>query len=1055
MNSKAPYYITKIVSKILLFLSASIVLQNLLICQYDANLQFKRITANDGLSHHWIRSIVQDKEGFIWICTDDGLNRYDGYTFKIYKYSARDVNTLNSSSILKAVVDQKGNLWVITRYGLNLYDKYHDRFIRHPQFDGLVLMGIDVDNKGNLWIVSTTHLYNYIPEKDSLVTYSYELLKIDTRLLRGITVFVDSKSNIWLPTTNGLYYFNNERKQSLRYVHDEKDPATLSSNEVRVVYEDSFGRIWVGTSAGLDLFYNANSNDKEKYFIRHKHHPSKEGTLSAGTVLCLLEDKSKRLWIGTENGGLSLLDLKTYKEGQGTFVRYISHPDVPTSLSSNSIYSVFEDRQGNIWVGTFGGGICFTSTFMKPFEHIKKQIGVKNSLSNNEVNVLLEDGDYLWIGTEGGLNKWDRKKGIFKHYNHNPYDATSIGSDAVWALYKDKHGTLWVGTWGGGLNKYNDKKDCFERYTHKPNDNTSIGSNNIFSIFEDSDGNFWIGTMGGGLNLFDRTKGTFKRYDISNSGIYTNYVSAIIEDTKGELWLANEVVVERFRVKENIFEHFVHKRDDTTSLSSTKIISIFKDSKKNIWIGTDAGLNLYQRETNNFKVYNTQDGLPDNFISSIIEDDKGDLWLGTNKGISRFVEGITRPQRPVFKNYTYEDGLQGNSFNRRSVLKGRDGKLYFGGSNGLNIFHPDQLTDNTYIPPIVITEFKVFNQPVPVSRNQISLSYKQSAFTISYSALNYIASQKNQYAYKLEGFDKDWNYVGSLRTATYTNLNPGDYIFRVKGSNNDGIWNEEGIALYITITPPFWQTVWFRLSLLIMLGIIGYLFLRYQKNKMKREEERKLAEAVAETVAKERNLLRTLIDNIPAHIYIKDTNGRFVIANKALLNTLGLANEQLLIGKTNEELYPHEVMDKINQSEKEVLSSGNARYDIEEPSFYKNGTGEVRWISSTKIPLTNKNNEIIGLVVVERDITEQKNSEAERERLIAELKQALADVKMLSGLIPICSNCKKIRNDQGYWIQLETFIQEHSETKFTHGICPECAQQLYPDFTINKENQRR
>jgi sugar lactone lactonase YvrE len=366
-----------------------------------------------------------------------------------------------------------------------------------------------------------------------------------------------------------------------------------------------------------------------------------------------------------------------------------------------------------------------------------------------------------------------------------------------------------VGAWAGGLNKFNYRTETFEHYYHDPQDTNSIGNNNIFSIIEDSRGVLWIGTMGDGLNVFDMKKKIFTKYNTSNSGIHTNYVSTVIEAKNGDLWLANVSAVVRFDRVTKQFERFSYSAKDSTSLSSIKVISIFEDSKGNIWVGTDAGLNLFNKSTKGFSCYRTENGLPNNSINSIVEDDYGNLWLGTNKGLSKFINAVNSPAKPEFKNFTRDDGLQGNGFNRQSCFNSTDGLLYFGGSNGFNVFDPDNVPKNSYVPPIVITNFRIFNKPVNIgerglgkgtgANENLILSHSQSVISFDFAALNYIASAKNQYAYKMEGFDKNWYYVGTKHTADYTNLNPGKYVFRVKGSNNDGVWNEKGVALPIII----------------------------------------------------------------------------------------------------------------------------------------------------------------------------------------------------------------------------------------------------------------
>ncbi len=564
--------------------------------------------------------------------------------------------------------------------------------------------------------------------------------------------------------------------------------------------------------------------------------------------------------------------------------------------------------------------------------------------------------------------------------------------------------------------------------------------------------------MGGGLNMYERNKKIFIRYNKTNSNINTDYVQSIKETENGDLWLSNTLSIERFDRGTKKFEHFVHDDNDSNSLSSNKVMSVFKDSKGNIWACTDVGLNIYIKKINGFKHYRTEDGLPNNFINSILEDNQGNLWLGTNRGLSKFINAISIPENPKFKNYVYEDGLQSIGFNKRSCLLGTDGMVYFGGANGFNVFDPSKLTENTYIPPIVIADFQIFNKSVPIGdkglkndagiSEDIILSYKQSVFSFDFAALNYISSSKNQYAYKMEGFDEDWNYAGTKHTATYTNLDPGKYIFRVKGSNNDGIWNEKGIALPIIITPPYWETIWFRL--LLVVGAIGIAFWIYKWRMQARDLAAQKRMEVALT--KDRNLLRAVIDNIPDGIYTKDLNYRRTLTNRADVTNMGRKSEAEVLGKDDFEFFPKELAEGFIADDQTVTQTGQPVINREE--YIINEQDQKRWLVTSKIPLQDEKGQTIGLVGISRDITDKKKAEEEREQLIKELQEAAADIKVLSGLVPICSNCKKIRDDKGYWTQLEGYIQEHSEAKFSHGVCPECAQKLYGDLYAKVKKQQ-
>jgi PAS domain S-box-containing protein len=1022
------------------------------------SIQFKQLTANDGLSQSWVRIIMQDIYGFMWFGTDDGLNRYDGYSFHVYKNNLQDEYSISNNTILTMNEDHAGDLWVGTRRGLSRYDRENDRFIRYPQFAETQILSIKEDEDKNFWIGTSNGLFYLDVKNDSVINYSAGggARNRTSRTINGqmLIVCIDSKNNVWIISNDGLHLYVKENKLFINYYHDENDPNSISSNDLRSILEDKDGRIWIGSPAGLDLFANAHEYPQKGMFEHYRNRSNDEKSISIGSVISLLEDDKHNLWIGTENGGLNLLNLNTFKNGVNNFVRFKHDPNSRTSLNNNSIYSLFQDKQGSIWIGTFGNGLNIISSVADKFIHFKSEPGNKNSINNDHVNVFLEENNYLWIGTEGGLNRYNKKDGLFKFYVHDPLNIKSIGSNAVWALCKDRQGKLWIGTWGGGLNRFDYNTETFEHLYYNDKDTNSIGSDNIFSIHEDSKGNLWIGTMGGGLNLFDRKKKIFTRYDRSNSTIATNYVSSIIESKEGDLWLDNEISYERFNIKTREFKNYVHSANDSTSINSNRPFSILEDSKGNLWMGTGNGLNLFNKSTEGFKCYKIEDGLPSNSINGILEDNHGNLWLSTNKGLSEFINAINLPAKPEFKNYVYEDGLQSNEFTQRSCYKGADGMLYFGGTNGFNVFDPDKITVNTYIPPIVITGLRIFNKPELIgerglnkglgSTEDLVLSYKQSVLSFDFAALNYISSSKNQYAYKMEGFDNDWNYVGTTHTVTYTNLDPGRYSLKVKGSNNDGVWNEKGISLPIVITPPYYQTYWFRLLLVVVfLGII----LRIYKWRIQLKElaTQRRIDAV---VAKERNLLRTMIDNIPDGIYIKDKESRKILANPADVHNLGCKSETEIIGKNDFDIFPKELAEGFYADDQKVIQTGQPLIDREE--YVMDENGQKRWLLTTKIPLRDENNQITGLVGIGRNITERKKAEAEREKLITELKDALADIKMLSGLVPICANCKKIRDDQGYWTQIESYIQDRSSAKFSHSICPDCAAKLYPNYNLKK-----
>ena len=800
-------------------------------------IEFRHLKVRDGLSQSWVKSICQDRYGFMWFGTNDGLNKYDGYNFTIYRHDPEDENSLTDNIIESIYEDKNGNLWIGTESGLNIYDRENDNFISNKSWPMAKYTDFIELEDGRLYIGCSIGLLLYNPKNDSTILFPHDVNDTNTLINEHVCdILMDKNGNIWIATLAGLDLLDKSNHRFIHFTSNNKRNS-ISDNEIRSLYLDSKDRIWLGTKRGLDLLKYKKGQPEKPTFVNYQNNPRDESSVTDGSILELMEDKYGKLWIGIENGGLDILDLNNFEEDNCVFYHYTNDPADNTSLSYNSIYSLYEDRDCSVWVGTFGDGISMYNKLIKNFKHYKSNPNNPNSISNNYVNAFLEEDNYVWIGTEGGLNLFDKKKQTFKHFIHNPGNSKSIGSNAIFAIKKDRRNNLWIGTWAGGLNLFNRKTNTFTRYMHNPNDSTSIGSNNIFGIIESREGNLWIASMSGGLNLFDYKKRTFKRYkhlQHVETSISGDWVRTVLEDSYGKIWLSTSRVVDMFDKEKEIFIHFRYDSTDSRSISHRGANTFLEDSKRNLWIGTNRGLNVFNREDSSFDCYTEKDGLPNNQIMGILEDNHGNLWISTNRGISKFINGINRPEEPTFKNYDISDGLAGNEFNRRSCFKGKDGKLYFGGKNGFNVFHPDSIKGNPYIPDIVLTHFLIFNKPVeigtddsPLSKHislteELILSHKQSVISIQYAALNFLTPEKCKFAFMLEGFEKEWNYVGNKREATYTNLDPGTYIFRVKGTNNDGIWDEEGISLKIIVTPPFWRTIWFRLSMIILIIIAAY-----------------------------------------------------------------------------------------------------------------------------------------------------------------------------------------------------------------------------------------
>ncbi len=821
----------------------------------NSSLRFMNLSVTDGLSQSWIRYIYQDSYGFMWFGTGgNGLNKYDGYKFTVYKNNPRIKNSLSNNSITAIFEDHNRNLWIGTQIGLNLYDRDNDCFIVFPTIEPIFITGFYETSDGKLFVVSVNNIYEIDPTDYSAIPFCTEA----GGCLQDIfvdAIIEDLHGNLWLGSTNGLYLLDTLNKTFTIFRHDDHDPTSISDNQLESITKDSKGRLWIGTvNNGLCLMKYRNDQFADPYFINFVHNPQNANSINSGRIRDVLDDGEGSLWIGTENGGLDILDLSSCEKSKPIFIHHQNNEDDETSLSNNSIYSLLKDKQGTIWIGTYGGGLNYYNELLYKFDHFKIPNG------NNIINVIYKEDHNLWIGTEGGLYFYNNVSDQPEYYKHYPNNNNSIGAGAIWSIFEDSRKNIWIGTWAGGLNLFNREKKNFTRFLNDADNPNSIGGNNIFGIIEDEEGYLWIACMNGGLNRYDYRTNIFKAYRAdfqAENSISGDWVRTLFINSYGEFWISTSVGVDVFDRKTERFIHFTHDANDSTSISYNGAIVFFEDSKHNFWLGTEGGLNSFIREDSSFIFYQEEDGLPDNTIKGICEDEHGNLWLSTNKGISKFNDGIMRPDKPVFQNYSVSDGLQGDEFNRRSYFKDTDGYIYFGGTNGYNVFHPDSIKNNSFIPPVLITDFLLFNKPVVINEKdsplkkhisvakQITLSHKQSVITFEFAALDYLAPEKNQYKYLMEGFDEDWHHVGNKREATYTNLDPGKYIFRVKGSNNDGIWNEEGVSVKITILPPWWQTILFKILVILLTIslIIGFYY--YRLNQLNRQKHR-LQEMVAQ-----------------------------------------------------------------------------------------------------------------------------------------------------------------------------------------------------------------
>ena len=808
----------------------------------NSNLKFKALSLDEGLSQSTVYAILQDSLGFLWVGTQDGLNKYDGYEFTVYRHDPQDLYSLSHNEIFTLHEDSSGTLWIGTGGGLNRFDREQDQFIRYQSDMGKpnhlsnnTVWSIHEDNSGLLWIgTNGGGLNQFDPQQETFVHYQHDPKNPQSLSDDAVwPIYQDKTGILWIGTDGGgLNRFDPQQQVFTHYLPNAQVPDDFS-NYITSIYEDKTGILWIGTINGLHKFDRFVGS-----FVSYFPDPQNPNSLSYRAVWAICEDSLGRLWVGTDGGGLNQFD----RESE-TFVHYQHDPQNATSLNNDVIFSLYPDRAGTIWVGTGGGGLNQFNPRLKKFEHYYHEPKNPNSLNYNDILSIYEDREgILWVGTEGGgLNQFDQKRQTVTHYLPDPENPNSLSHDEVQSIYEDKKRVLWIGTYGGGLNRFNREQNQFVSYQNDPNDSHSLGNDYVMSIYEDKTGILWIGTREG-LDQFDRDSNQFVHYthnpNEANS-LSDNAISAIYEDSSGMLWIGTEGEgVNKFDRESNQFVHYQHAPQNLSSLSHNDISAIHEDKNGGLWIGTfGGGLNKFDRATETFTHYRKKQGLANDTVYGILEDNQGNLWLSTNKGLSKF-----NLKTEQFRHYDVADGLQSNEFNT-AHHKSRRGELFFGGINGFNAFYPEQVKDNPYRPPLVMTDFKIFNQSVPIDAHsplqqhinltkEITLSYKQSFFVFEFAALNFVQPEKNQYAYQLEGFDHDWNQVGTLRHAHYTNVPHGEYTFRVKGSNNDNVWNEQGATIKIIIPPPPWKTWWaYTLYVLTILAII-VSYIRAQQRKL-------------------------------------------------------------------------------------------------------------------------------------------------------------------------------------------------------------------------------
>jgi signal transduction histidine kinase/ligand-binding sensor domain-containing protein/CheY-like chemotaxis protein len=847
------------VKKILLiFLLSSAVIR---LCGQSNEYQFSRLDFTNGLSNNHITSLYKDARGFMWFGTMAGLNRYDGYEFKVFRHDQKDPHSIGDNFIEQIFEGPEGKMWVQSRSSrFNIYDLATDQFdrdygayLRKRSLPEFWLMGITRGAKGYWFIYRDSGLFHYGLDGKVIHTPqdSARPGSLSTALISDARE--DHDGNCWVVHQNGLIEKIDGISHTVVFRTTALEKAFGSKLFPCALYIDDQNDIWLSSGG---YFKGAWCYYPDFDSFTHFSTAGGPGKLSSDEVFSTIQDEKGRIWLATDHGGVDILDKKDLS------VTNLGHvEDDRKSLSENSIPAMIRDSTGTIWLGTFKSGVSYYHQNGIQFPLFRHQPGDPHSLSFDDVNKFVEDSaGNVWIGSNGGgLIYFDRKHNSFRQYLHDPANPNSLAANIIVGLLVDKDNRLWIGTYFGGLDCYDGKK--FTHYRHDDRQPGSLAEDRVMSLYEDSENNLWIGTLSAGLDRFDRRKNCFIHYNNTQANsIRNNYVSSVMEDAQKNLWVATAYGID---VREKRTGRFIHYSSDDNQLSTDNVILLFRDSRQNMWVATREGLNLFLPDKKSFQTFSTDNGLSDNTIRSIVEDRQHELWISTANGLSRIEITATGdhpgPVRIRCRNYHEKDGLQGREFNERTALATRDGSLIFGGPNGFNLFRPENIINTAKVPPIVLTGLDIFNKSVYVGEKlgdhtildrsltetrQITLTHSEDVFSIEFAALDFMDDAGDKYAYTLEGFNKNWLVTdGKIRKATYTNLDAGEYTFKVKASDEDGQWYDQQATLKIIILPPFWKTplayVIYGLLLIGILLVARRMVIRKARMRFALEQERR------------------------------------------------------------------------------------------------------------------------------------------------------------------------------------------------------------------------
>lgn len=806
-------------------------------------IRFQPFTVEAGFVPSTVYAVLEDDQGFIWLGTESGLMRYDGYTLRAFKIQSVDPAGISGNLVRGLFQDSRLKIWICTEHGLNLFDPDTDLFthyLHEPEnpkslSDNGVYCAIE-GPMGRIWVGTYYGGLNCLdPDTGEFTHYRMADETTPGMLSDKVRVLLlDRDGFLWAGTGGGLNRIDPQTGKITGYVHRANVLDGLTHNDVRGLCQDDDGGLWIATTHGL------NHLDPVTGRFRHYLHDRRDATsLSDNWINVVAVGASGLIMLGTKEGGLNFLDAETGKFASFQHDRYSDD-----SISGDNILTVYPDRSGLVWVGTYLSGLNYFQVAPKPFSVHRYHPEKPNSLSNNQIRGVYEDRDGgVWVGTLDGLNCLNRETRTFRRYQVDPKDSSSIPERQITAISQDTLGRMWLGTYFGGLIIFDPEKEAFERWIHEDQDPASLSHDVINALLRDRDGRMWVGTRGG-LDRFDDDGFThFAEVLPKGPTQVSGEVRTIFQDRSGVFWIGFDGQgLCRFVPGDGRPAMYRHDPQRDGTLSHDYVTAICEDTSGALWVGTRAGLNRFDSANGRFTLFDEEDGFPNGMIRGVVESRPGELWISTGCGLVRFC-----PRDMDICVFDASDGLQANEFVVGAYCRCGDGRLYFGGVNGLNGFFPDQIVENRRHAPVVITSFQVFGREHHLDRpirhtSEIVLSHEENFFSFEFAALDFVAPRENQYAYMLEGLDKDWIHAGTRRFASYTDVDSGDYVFRVKGTNSDGFWSDREASVALRIVPPFWTTRWFVAVSLMTLALMvmgAYRFkthsIRVQKERLERE----------------------------------------------------------------------------------------------------------------------------------------------------------------------------------------------------------------------------